>query len=121
MCHSLLTADNSDSLGIFFPNISYFKVEDSPIRGKIITQVCSANEVLKFTTYTQLPGACCYLPDTICSDILNALQHHQAQAAEFMKLQQFDNFLDTLSYQVQLRQLFREERHTIQLLKDFIQ
>lgn len=96
--HSLLVSDNSGSLEVFFPNISGFKVEESPIRGKIITQIFSENEVLKLTTYTQLPGACCYLPDTICSDVLTALKNYQEQAAEFMKSQQFDKFLDTLPY-----------------------
>ena len=70
---------------MFFPNISGFKVEESPIRGKIITQVSSESEVLKLVTYTQLPGACCYLPDMIGSDVSTVLKHYQEQAAELMK------------------------------------
>ena len=58
----------------------------------------SGNEVLKFVTYTQLPGACCYLPDTISSDVFTALIHSQELAAQFMKSRQFDKFLDAVPY-----------------------
>ena len=50
---------------MYFDNITDFKIEDSPTRGKILTKIISGNETLELKVYVKCPDCLYKFPDLV--------------------------------------------------------